>query len=123
MQNGKIPPTIEVFNFAVADDNSYFADGIAVHNCDRYASHDEGLGRGVYPVRDVPSYPQHPHERCTLAPSPVADPREVVAALRSAFRLDEPPDAIAGPFRPSARQGILNQLFRAWRALGGQEAA
>ena len=59
--------------------------------CDRYASHDEGLGRGVYPARDVPSYPQHPHERCVLAPSPVADPREVVAALRSQFGLDGPP--------------------------------
>jgi len=101
MQGGKTPPTVEVFNFAVADDNSYFADGIAVHNCDRYASHDEGLGRGVYPVRDVPSYPQHPHERCTLAPAPVADPREVVAALRSQFGLDEPTTTVAAAFVPA----------------------
>ena len=57
--------------------------------CDRYASHDEGLGRGVYPARDVPSYPQHPMERCTLAPAPVEDPDEVIAALRSQFGLEE----------------------------------
>lgn len=34
--------------------------------CSDYASRDNGMGAGVYAVRDLPAYPAHPHERCTL---------------------------------------------------------
>lgn len=53
-----------VYNLGVADDNSYFAGGIAVHNCDVWAAHDEGLGSGVYSPDSTPV--DHPHGLCYL---------------------------------------------------------
>lgn len=50
-----------------------------IDDCDRYADADDhGLGRGVYPVDQVPPYPSHPHELCTLVP--VMKSREEVLA-------------------------------------------
>ena len=34
--------------------------------CDEHAAHDEGLGKGVFPVDEVPMYPAHPNCRCSL---------------------------------------------------------
>lgn len=49
-----------VYNIGVADDHSYVAAGIVVHNCDYYASANlHGLGAGVYPQGNHP-YPAHP---------------------------------------------------------------
>jgi hypothetical protein len=57
-----------VFNLGVAEDNSYTANGVIVHNCDTLAEHDEGLGRGVYSPGDEPPLPAHPNCICTLVP-------------------------------------------------------
>lgn len=35
--------------------------------CKEIASHSSGHGRGVYPVKDVPTLPQHPNCRCALS--------------------------------------------------------
>lgn len=35
--------------------------------CKEIASHNSGYGRGVYPVKDVPTLPQHPNCRCALS--------------------------------------------------------
>ena len=34
--------------------------------CDEHAAHDEGLGKGVFPVDDVPLHPAHPNCLCSL---------------------------------------------------------
>ena len=34
--------------------------------CSGYASRDNGMGAGVYAVNDLPAYPAHPQEKCTL---------------------------------------------------------
>lgn len=49
-----------VFNLEVEEDQSYFANGLAVHNCDDYADH------GPYDPEDVP-YPAHPNDSCYLS--------------------------------------------------------
>jgi hypothetical protein len=36
--------------------------------CDELASHDEGLGPGVYAPGNVPLYPAHPNDLCVLVP-------------------------------------------------------
>jgi hypothetical protein len=53
-----------VYNLAVEEDNSYFANGIAVHNCD-----DLG-GREMTPEEFADNYPVHPQCLCysVLAP-------------------------------------------------------
>jgi hypothetical protein len=91
--------------------------------CDQYASHDEGLGRGVYPPHGVPTYPQHPNELCTLAPAQVENTRAVVQSLRSAFGLDQSPRPVAAQERPSRLRSLVGQLFEVWRFLRGEEAA
>lgn len=54
------PSTTQVFNFEVAEDHSYVANGLVVHNCDLYARANlHGLGKGVYPAGAHP-YPAHP---------------------------------------------------------------
>lgn len=54
------PCVTPVFNFEVADDHSYVANGLVVHNCDLYARANlHGLGQGVYP-RGAHPYPAHP---------------------------------------------------------------
>lgn len=58
-----------VFNLGVADDQSYVAGGLVVHNCDLHAKLDAyGLGPGVYPKADAPKPPFHPHCYCLLSP-------------------------------------------------------
>lgn len=60
-----------VFNLGVDKDNSYMANGIAVHNCDDLASADlYGLGPGGYPAGDEPPYP---HPQCLCTASPIAE--------------------------------------------------
>jgi len=58
--------------------------------CDQHAGHDSGLGRGVYAPNAVPRYPNHPQDRCTLAPAVVEDADAVVDQLRRDFGLGEP---------------------------------
>lgn len=60
-----------VFNLGVGEDNSYVANGIAVHNCDDLASADlYGLGPGGYPAGDEPPYP---HAQCLCTVGPIAE--------------------------------------------------
>lgn len=51
-------------------------------NCEENAQRDVGYGPGLYPVDQVPAYPDHPHCMCTLQPQVVASPAEVVGELR-----------------------------------------
>jgi len=58
--------------------------------CDQNASHDQGLGPGVYPADDVPRYPEHPMCLCTLSIAVEQDVNKVVDALRAEFGLGPP---------------------------------
>jgi hypothetical protein len=69
--------------------------------CDANANHDEGLGRGVWPTGNVPPYPEHPQDLCTLSVALNEDVDAVVDELRREFGLEPaaaptPPPA-AGP--------------------------
>jgi len=70
-----------IYNLAVEGDNSYTANGIAVHNCDDLAEHDEGLGKGVYSPGNEPPYPAHPSCLCVLV-SQHEQPEEFVERLK-----------------------------------------
>jgi len=49
-----------VYNLEVAEDHSYVAGGVVVHNCDLHAGVNlHGMGPGVYPLGQHP-YPAHP---------------------------------------------------------------
>ena len=43
-------------------------------NCEENAARDVGYGPGVYPVGEVPDYPDHPHCMCTLLPVVTVQP-------------------------------------------------
>lgn len=45
----------------------WIAEPRACVACKEIASHNSGYGEGVYPVKDVPTLPQHPNCRCALA--------------------------------------------------------
>lgn len=45
----------------------WIAEPRACDICKEIASHSSGYGRGVYPVKDVPTLPQHPNCRCALS--------------------------------------------------------
>lgn len=62
---------------------------VRADRCDPLADHDEGLGRGVYPVDAFPAPPRHPH--CLCCASVVVVPRdEAVAVIRARYGLGEP---------------------------------
>lgn len=61
-----------VYNLGVEGDQSYMANGIAVHNCDVWAMHDEGRGDGVYYATPVPT--DHPNGLCFTTTVLVAVP-------------------------------------------------
>jgi hypothetical protein len=80
-----------------ASDRNPFSDGIKWNlspghsesdECDRAASRDVGMGPGVYPKGDAPTYPLHPHELCTLSSQSVKDADQVVRELRVMYDLD-----------------------------------
>jgi hypothetical protein len=50
--------------------------------CRAKSEADYGMGPGVYPLEQVPDYPDHPHCMCTLRPVNTADRETVVAELR-----------------------------------------
>jgi len=62
--------------------------------CDANASRDVGLGPGVYPAGDVPRYPSHPQDLCTLSVALEDDVTKVVNALRAEFGLGPPIEEI-----------------------------
>lgn len=66
--------------------------------CDANANHDEGLGRGVWPTGNVPPYPEHPQDLCTLSVALNEDVDAVVDQLRQEFGLGPvAPPTVAGP--------------------------
>jgi len=82
MQGRKMPTTVligkqwlrreeeTVYNLEIEKDNCYFANNIAVHNCDEYAHADYyGLGGGVWPADSIPDS-GHPMCICYLTIEP-----------------------------------------------------
>lgn len=60
-----------MFNLEVAEDHTYFAQGVLVHNCDLLANQNlYGLGPGGYPVDAVPPTP---HVNCMCSTVAITD--------------------------------------------------
>jgi hypothetical protein len=47
-------------------------------------------GDGIYPPDEVPDYPAHPHDLCSLQPVAAADTRQLVADFRAEMRAAAP---------------------------------
>jgi hypothetical protein len=99
----RLPATGEdVFNLEVADDHSYVANGLVVHNCDLLAEQNlYGLGAGVYPTAADCPWPAHPN---TLSFVEMVFADEVSAADRAGK--ETVTDAM-GRMSPDVREGIL----------------
>ena len=55
-----------VYNLGVDGNQTYFANGLLVHNCDFHTSADLfGIGPGRYPLEALPEYPFHQNCLCT----------------------------------------------------------
>lgn len=66
----------DVFNLEVADDHTYVANGVVVHNCDLLAETDAyGYGPGMYPPDKWPVAP-HPHCACSAGEVIMRPPSE-----------------------------------------------
>lgn len=98
-----LPATGEdVFNIEVADDHSYIAAGVVVHNCDLLAAQNlYGLGEGVYPTADECPWPAHPNTLSFV----VMVFEDEVSALDKAGK-ETVTDAM-GRMSPEVRTGIL----------------
>lgn len=59
--------TLESFKECDVKYCRWIAEPRACVMCKEIASHSSGYGRGVYPVKDVPTLPQHPNCRCALS--------------------------------------------------------
>ena len=55
--------------------------------CNVHAERDSGMGPGVYPVGDVPRYPEHPMCKCILSQVQTDDVNLVVDQLRTQYDL------------------------------------
>lgn len=55
--------------------------------CNEIATKNSGLGPGVYPADDVPRYPAHPQDLCTLSVETEPDVDKIVAALKKEYGL------------------------------------
>ncbi len=94
--------------------------------CDGFASHDEGLGRGVYPVSKFPRMPAHPMCRCHAASVTRSDTDNVVSELRATYGLDQDwtaglsaSDRLAFHVRADVmRRGIVELFESFFRAAG-----
>lgn len=82
--------------------------------CNGNAERDSGLGAGVYPPKDVPTYPNHPQCLCSLAPVANPDADAVVDALRQQFGLGEVEAApAAAPTAPAPSVGAAQTTAEA----------
>jgi hypothetical protein len=101
----KLPATGEdVFNLEVADDHSYIAAGVVVHNCDLLASQNlYGLGRGVYPDAKRCPWPAHPN---TLSFVEMVFDDEVTAADKAG---KETPMQAMARLPADVRDGVLGK--------------
>ncbi len=90
--------------------------------CDENA-HGGPNGDGVYPPDEVPQYPNHPHELCSLVPVARRDTAEVVQSLRANIQLARGNliTGVAGEDvqRARALQGLLNPDYLLRALLGG----
>lgn len=95
---------------------------IEPHDCDTFAAHDEGFGRGVWKAAETPLPPRHPGCRCQVAriQPAIEDIDAFVDQLRVEYGLDtEPTDLSPGDLAiyraetAKVRQGV-EFLFRAW---------
>lgn len=103
---------VTVFNLQVDVDNTYYANGLAVHNCDIYASADaNGMGPGVYPQSGLQQQPAHPHCLCYY-----------VAVMRTAEEIASGQDAPRGEPQ-SYDDWILAQPIGRQAAVVGQGRA
>ena len=85
-------------------------------NCRENSEADVGLGPGVYPVDEVPDYPDHPHCMCTLRRQPVAETEEVVDTLRGWLHEGVEP-AQTSDLRWMMNLGqLLARLLEVWRS-------
>lgn len=95
--------------------------------CTDYASHDEGLGRGVYPAQDCPLPPRHIGCGCSVDSVPWEETgtqaakgmSDFVEGLRVEFDLGDPPDLSPSDlviFRreTAAIRSAVTIMFRAW---------
>lgn len=80
-------------------------------------------GDGIYPPDQVPRYPNHPHELCTLVPVAGGDTAELVASLRAdiqAARGNLIAAASGGnAVRAEALRGLLNPDYLTRAIMGG----
>lgn len=99
---------------------------IETDECDDYASHDEGFGRGVYRSADCPLPPVHIGDRCHVERVPLAarGMDAFVDQLRVEYDLEDPPDLSPGELRIFRREtaGIreaVTFMFKAWMTQTG----
>jgi hypothetical protein len=89
--------------------------------CTDHASHDEGLGRGVWPAKDCPLPPRHIGCRCSVTEVGV-DARGMnafVDRLRVEYGLEDPPDMAPDELAMFRRETAqirqdVQVMFRAW---------
>ena len=92
----------DVFNIEVAEDHSYIAAGMVVHNCDLLAEQNlYGLGKGVYPSAKACPWPAHPN---TLSFVEMVFEDEITDADRAG---KETVTAAMARLSPEVRQGVL----------------
>lgn len=67
-------------------------------------------GDGIYPPDQVPQYPNHPHEKCSLVPVPAGDTATLVEDLRTQIYTNTPfAKMLQGLFNPEfLHQAILD---------------
>lgn len=79
--------------------------------CDDNA-HGGPSGDGIYPIDRVPTYPNHPHELCSLLPVPSGSTADLVTSLRADIQAARGNliDAASGgnAARANALRGIMN---------------
>lgn len=69
-------------------------------NCDNLAEGGEN-GDGIYPLSELPAFPDHPNCRCGLRAVPVRNPAAVTASLQQAIDERAPAaDALQGALNP-----------------------
>jgi hypothetical protein len=86
-------------------------------NCEANSENDVGYGPGVYPVDEVPDYPDHPHCMCTLRPQVTPSPQEVVEDLRGWLGQAEP-DPRSEFAEMFSLEGMLWDLLVLWGMKG-----
>jgi hypothetical protein len=90
--------------------------------CNVYASGGPN-GDGIYPIDQVPAYPSHPHELCSLLPVPTGTTADLVSTLRADIQAARGNliDAASGGNAARARQlqGLLNPAWLTRSILSG----